>query len=40
MRQRKQRQTEKDVIHENSTQIDYDFNIGDEVLVRKNQDYK
>ena len=39
-RQQKQRQIEKFKIRENSTQIDYDFNIGDEFTVRKNQAYK
>ena len=31
---------EKDAINENSTGIDYDFNIVDKVLVRKHQAYK
>ena len=35
--QRKQRQIEKDVIRENSTRIDYNFNIGDKVVVIKNR---
>ena len=38
--QRKQTQIEKESIHEKSTQIDYDFNIEDKSMVRKNQAYK
>ena len=30
----------KEVIQENSTRIDCDFNIGDKILVRKKQAYK
>ena len=36
----KQAQIEKDVIHENSTRTNYDYNIGDKVMVKRNQDYK
>ena len=38
--QRKHAHIEKDVIREISTRINYDFNTGDKVLVRKNQAYK
>ena len=38
--QQKQTQIEKDVIRENSTRTDYYYNIGDKVLVRRNQAYK
>ena len=37
---RKQAQVEKYIIRENSTRIDYDYNIGDKVMVRRNQAYK
>ena len=35
IRQRKHTQIEKCVIRENPTRIDYDFNIGDKVMVKK-----
>ena len=38
--QRKQAQSEKDVISENSTRIDYNYNIEDKVMVRRDQAYK
>ena len=40
IRHQKQAQIEKYVIHENSTRIDYDYNIGDKVMVRRKQAYK
>ena len=40
IRQKKHTQIEIDIICENSTQIDYNFNIGNKVMVRKNQAYK
>ena len=40
MRQRKQAEIEKYIIHKNSTIIDYNYNVGDKVLVRINQAYK
>ena len=33
--QRKQAQIDKDVIRENSTRVDYDYRIGDWVMVRR-----
>ena len=38
--QRKQTQIEKDVIRENSTRIDYNYNIEDKFMVIINQAYK
>ena len=35
--QQKQTNIEKGVIHENSTKIDHDYNIGDKFMVRKNR---
>ena len=40
MRQQKQAEIEKYIIHKNSTIIDYNYNVGDKVLVRINQAYK
>ena len=40
IRHRKQEHIEKYVIHENSTIIDYNYNIGYKVMVRRNQAYK
>ena len=40
IRHRIQTHIKKDIIRENSTIIDYDCNIGDKVLVRRNQAYK
>ena len=37
---RKQSKIEKDVIRENSTRIDHNYNISDKVMVRRNQAYK
>ena len=36
----KQEQIEKDVIRKNLTRTDYNYNIGDNVMVIKNQAYK
>ena len=36
----KQTQTEKDKIRKNSTRINYDYNIQDKFMVRRNQAYK
>ena len=40
MRQWKQTQIEKYVIHEKATRIDHDYRVGDKVMVRRNQAYK
>ena len=40
MLQRKQAQPEKGVIRVNSIRINYDFNIGYKIIVRRNQVYK
>ena len=40
IRQQKQEQIEKYAIHKKTTRIDYDYNIGDSVMVRRNQAYK
>ena len=40
IRQRTQMQLEKGLIHKNSTRIDYDYRVGDKVMVRRNKAYK
>ena len=40
IRQRKQVQIEKDVIHENSTRIDHNSIVGYQVVVRGDNDFK
>ena len=40
IRQRKQAQIEKCVIYKDSTRINYDYNIGDKVMVRRDKAYK
>ena len=40
IRQRKQVQIDKDVIRENTTRIDYDYRVRDQVMIRNKSAYK
>ena len=40
IRHRKQAQIDKDVNRKNSTRVDYDYRIGDWVMVREENDFK
>ena len=38
--QRKQAQIDKDVIHENTTRIGYNYKVGDQVMIRNRSAYR